>query len=88
MKNTAILSHKGKYSQFSYGEKTIRFRTSDALKKYTKIKTWDNGYIVVLADYEKLGETEEYIDLNSILKELYIDDKKFLAPIKEVKIEY
>ena len=42
----------------------IRFRTSEALKKYTEVKTWDNGYIVVMADYEKLGLTEEYIDLN------------------------
>ncbi len=88
MKNYAVLSSNGKYSSFSYGDYFIRFRTSDALKKYTQVKEWDNGYLVVTADYKKLGPTEEYIDITSILKELNLDEKKILAPIKEVKIEY
>lgn len=88
MENCAILSNCGKYSSFSFGDFLIRFRTSDALKKYTQVKKWDNGYLVVTADYRNLGLTEEYIDMNSILKELHLDDKKILAPIKEVKIEY
>ena len=33
-------------------------------------------------------EIEEYIDLIPVLDGLYMDKKKFLAPIKEVKIEY
>ena len=88
MKNYAVLSSNGKYSSFSFRDKVIRFRTSEALKKYTEVKTWDNGYIVVMADYEKLGLTEEYIDLNSILEELYFDKKEFLKSIKEVRVEY
>lgn len=88
MKDYAVLSSNGKYSSFAYGNYFIRFRTSDALKKYTKVKLWDNGYLVVTADYKKLGLTEEYIDITSILKELHLDEKKILAPIKEVKIEY
>lgn len=88
MENCAILSNCGKYSSFSFGDFLIRFRTSDALKKYTQVKKWDNGYLVVTADYRNLGLTEEYIDMNSILKELHLDDKKILASIKEVKIEY
>ena len=43
---------------------------------------------MVMADYEKLGLTEEYIDLNSILEELYFDEKEFLKSIKEVRVEY
>ena len=33
-------------------------------------------------------EIEEYIDLIPVLEDLYMDKDKFLAPIKEVKIEY
>ena len=86
--NFAILSNKGKYSSFSFKDNVIRFRTSDALKKYIEIKTWDNGYIVVIADYENLGLTEEYIDISNILNELQIDEKKFLEQIEGVIIEY
>ena len=84
----AVLSSQGKYSSFSYGDFVIRFRTSEALIKYTQIKKWDNGYLIVTADYKNLGLTEEYIDISSILKELSIDEEKILTPIKEVKIEY
>ena len=34
------------------------------------------------------GETEEYIDLLPILKNLYINPETFLKPIKTVKIDY
>lgn len=47
-----------------------------------------SGYIVVMADYEGLGETEEYIDLLPILKNLYINPETFLKSIKSVKIDY
>lgn len=87
MKEYAILSSKGKYSSFSYSDYVIRFRTSEALKRYTEVKTWDKGYLVVTADYAQLGPTEEYIDLSSILNELYIETD-FLNKILEVKIEY
>lgn len=46
----AVLSSQGKYSSFSYGDFVIRFRTSEALIKYTQIKKWDNGYLIVTAD--------------------------------------
>ena len=58
------------------------------IKRYTEVKEWDNGYIVVIADYEGMGETEEYIDLLPILKNLYINPETFLKPIKTVKIDY
>ncbi|MBQ3025874.1 MAG: hypothetical protein IJD23_11300 [Spirochaetaceae bacterium] len=86
--NFAVLSNDGKYSSFSFQDFVIKFRTSDALKKYVEVKTWDNGYIVVIADYENLGLTEEYIDISNILNELQIDKNKVLDPIKGVRIEY
>ena len=58
------------------------------LEKYTKVKEWDNGYLVVMAKYEELPEVEEYIDLIPILEMLYYDVDDFLKPIKEVRIEY
>lgn len=82
----AILSNQGDMTSFRYGDYNIRFRTPSILKKYTEVKGWDNGYIVVMADYEGLGLTEEYIDLIPILQNLCIDPNTFLKNIKTVKI--
>lgn len=87
-KQTAFLSSKGNYTSFTVGDKEIRFRTSSRLNKYTEVRTWDAGYLVVVADYQTLGLTEEYIDMVSILNDLYFDAQKFLTPIQEVKIRY
>ena len=84
----AILSSKGDMTSFKFGNYNIRFRTPSCLQRYTEVKEWDNGYIVVTADYEGIGLTEEYIDLLPILENLYIDPQTFLKPIKSVKIEY
>ena len=87
--NTAILSSFDKYTTFSFGGKKLTFRTCNNLERYTKILQWDNGYIEVMAKYRhKNEEIEEYIDLIPVLEGLYMDKEKFLAPIKEVKIEY
>ena len=59
----AILSNQGNMTSFRYAGYNIRFRTPSILKKYVEVKSWDNGYIVVMADYEGMGITEEYIDL-------------------------
>lgn len=86
---TAVLSSFDKYTTFSFGGKTLTFRTCNGLERYTKILLWDKGYIEVLAKYKQnKEEIEEYIDLNPVLEGLYMDKKKFLGPIKEVKIEY
>ena len=83
----AILGNEGEFSSFSYAGKTIRFRTSRHLERYTKIKTWDNGYLEVMAKYDNSSdEEEEYIDLVPILKNLYMEPHKFLQAIKEVQI--
>lgn len=82
----AILSNDGDMTSFRYGSNNIRFRSPKCLKHYVDIKEWDNGYMVVLADYEGIGLTEEYIDLSPILENLYMDSRTFLTPIKSVKI--
>ncbi|MCQ2340699.1 MAG: hypothetical protein MJZ79_08010 [Paludibacteraceae bacterium] len=73
-------------TSFRYGDYNIRFRTPSILKQYTEIKEWDNGYLVVMADYEGIGVTEEYIDLLPILNNLYLNPKTFLKDIHSVKI--
>ena len=84
----AVLSSSGDMTSFSSGSHTIRFRTSQHLRRYTRVKKWDHGYIVVNADYDTLGEAEEYIDLVPVLRDLYFDVGQFLSPIQEVCIEY
>ena len=88
MNQTAYLSHAGKYTSFVFDQTRIRFRTSDKLVRYEKVKEWDQGYIVVDTTYSTLGTVEEYIDLVPILEDLMFDPKQFVAPIKEVAIRY
>lgn len=81
----AMLSNDCYFTIFSFGGKTIRFKSPFSLERYTEIKEWDNGYIVAMARYQHNTEPEEeYIDLIPILENLYIDAKEFLAPIKGV----
>ena len=84
----ALLSNKGEFTIFRYGDYVIRFKAPYSLEKYTEIKEWDRGYLVVMAKYKHNKESEEeYIDLIPILEKLYIAPEEFLRPIKGVKIE-
>ena len=86
--DSAFLSNKGNFTVFRYGNYIIRFKAPYSLEKYTAIKDWDNGYLVVMAKYKHNQESEEeYIDLIPILEDLYILPEEFLKSIKEVKIE-
>ena len=82
----AVLSNQGDMTSFRYADYNIRFRTPSILKKYGDVKSCDDGYIVVMEDYEGMGITEEYIDLVPILKNLYIKPETFLKNIQTVKI--
>lgn len=86
--NCAILKSDSQYTIFIFRDQIIRFRTSSKLEKYTEVKEWDKGYLVVMAKYKNLNGMEEYIDLVPILQNLYYDVDEFLAPIKEVQIDY
>ena len=84
----ALLSNEGEFTIFRYGDSVIRFKAPYSLEKYTAIKEWDKGYLVVMAKYKHNKESEEeYIDLIPILEKLYIASEEFLRPIKGVKIE-
>lgn len=89
MPNEAILSSNEKYTIFKYDKHMIRFLCPYSLERYTEIKEWDNGYLVVMAKYSHNSEAEEeYIDLIPILEDLYFDAEIFLKPIKKVRISY
>lgn len=85
----AYLSSDREYTIFKYADYIIRFQAPYSLEKYTEVKEWDNGYLVVMAKYEHNEEPEEeYIDLIPILENLYIDADKFVEKIKKVKVKY
>ncbi len=85
----AVLSSFDRYTTFSYGGKTLTFRTCDGLDRYTKVLLWDHGYLEVMAKYkQKDQEIEEYIDLIPVLDGLYMNKESFLSPIKNVRIAY
>lgn len=88
MKNndTAKLYNKDGFTVFQFGNSVIRFAAPYSLVRYKKVKNWDDGYLVVDADYSTLGTTEEYIDIRDVLNELYIDADTFLKPIRRVEI--
>ena len=89
MPNEAILSSENQYTIFKYDKYIIRFRAPYSLEKYTQVKEWDNGYLVVMAKYlHNQNDEEEYIDLIPILEDLYMNAQEFLAPIKKVRIQY
>lgn len=73
---------------FKFGGQTIKFKTSKNLERYTEVKIWNHGFIEVMAQYKGIGLVEEYIDLNSILENLYIDPETFLSPIEKVEVKY
>ena len=84
----AYLSNDKDMIKFQYEEKIIRFRGPYSLERFTSVKEWDNGYLVVMAKYQHNKDPEEeYIDLNPILENLYIPSNEFLSKIKEVRIQ-
>ena len=87
MNNEVILSNDSRFTSFVFNNRTIRFKTSPKLEKYTKVLEWDDGYIVVMAVYDGI-ETEEYIDLIPILENLCIDRQEFLKNIRKVCVRY
>lgn len=89
MSDEAILSSENEYTIFEYDKYIIRFRAPYSLERYTQVKVWDHGYLVVMAKYShNQNDEEEYIDLIPILENLYFNAQEFLAPIKKVRIQY
>ncbi|WP_418463591.1 DUF7724 family protein [Frisingicoccus sp.] len=89
MGNEAILMNDERYTIFKYGSYVIRFKAPYSLERYTQVKEWNHGYLVVMAKYShNEEEEEEYIDLAPILEGLYFDADSFLEPIEKVRISY
>ena len=83
----ALLSNEREFTVFQYGGHTIRFRAPYSLERYTEVKEWDHGYLVVMAKYRHNDRPEEeYIDLVPVLQNLYFDADRFLELIKGVKV--
>lgn len=88
MTGEATLTNENDYTVFRFNNHVIRFAAPYSLERYTEIKEWDKGYLVVMAKYKHNQEPEEeYIDLVPILRNLYFDADKFLEPIKGVQIK-
>lgn len=83
----ATLGNENGFTVFKFRNYRIRFKAPYSLEKYTEIKEWDHGYLVVMAKYHHSPvEEEEYIDLVPILNDLYFNTDAFLDKIKEVRI--
>ena len=82
----AILSKNDQYTKFQYNNRTISFLHGKDLIKYLSIKEWDQGYLVVNCLGKIKGVYEDYIDLNYILENLYMDPKAYLQGVKGVLI--
>lgn len=89
--NIAYLYNKDGYTFFKIGKEIIRFLTSPYLYRYKQVKEYDNGYIVVDAEYIDPANSnikyteEEYVDINYIMTDLGLDTK-ILSLISEVRI--
>ena len=86
--HVATLSSEPNDTVFKFGAHTIRFRAPYALERYTSVKEWDHGYMVVTTKYQhNPHDEEEYIDLVPVLEGLYFDAEKFLSPIRKVSVD-
>ena len=51
MNQIATLGSVAGFSIFSYGDRVIRFKAPYSLERYTAVKEWDNGYLVLMVKY-------------------------------------
>ena len=86
-RGTAHLASDGSYTLFSFGDRRLKFRAPQCLRRYVRVKRWDDGYLEVDADYGRdVGIVEEYIDLRPVLRALMLNPRSFLSPIKRVEV--
>lgn len=87
----AYLFNKDDYTFFKIGRETIRFATSPYLIRYTKVKHYHNGYMIIDAEFmepnnpNKSYIDEDYIDIEYIFTDLNLNTA-VLGNIKEVCI--
>lgn len=84
----AVLYNKGEYTFFQIGKEIIRFLTTPYLERYTAVKEYDNGYIVVESKLKTMDKPQEdYIDMEFVFDELQLD-KGILSKINKVVIKH
>ncbi len=86
--SVAFLSNYDDYTTFTFRDLTITFLTGKSLKRYTKVKEWKSGYLVVECEKKDATVEEDYIDLIPILENLLIAPEDFLKDVKEVQLSY
>lgn len=88
MTETAYLynEREKEYICFDYKNRTIRFLGPYSLERFLRIVSYEQGLITVIGLYNG-EEVEDYIDLNYVLDQLYIDPEEFLHGLSEVKIK-
>lgn len=84
----ATLTSQGRYTKFIGRDRAITFMHGKDLVKYLNVKEWDNGYLVVDCLGVIKGEYEDYIDMQFLLENLYMEPEAFLEDIKGVVIKY
>ena len=82
----AVLSNAGRYSKFTFKDKTITFMHGKDLLKYIRVKEWKDGYLVVDCLGRVKGQYEEYIDMPDILERLYMNANAYLSGMQGVTI--
>ena len=82
MSGVATLSNEKNYTVFQFGNHVIRFIAPYSLERYTAVKEWDNGYLVVMAKYKYNNKTEEeYVDV----KQVADTEQEFQTIVKELR---
>ena len=61
MNQIATLGSVAGFSIFSYGDRVIRFKAPYSLERYTAVKEWDNGYLVLMAKYRHDPYPQEFL---------------------------
>lgn len=88
MRNVAVLSNDKDIVIFKYKGIVIKYKGPYSLEFFDSVKTYDNGYIEVMCKFSHSENLiEDYIDLEDIANELYMDGS-FLKEIKEVRCSH
>lgn len=88
MHETAILSNNKDIVIFSYKDIVIRYKGPYSLEYFSEVKKYDNGYMEVMCKFShNTALIEDYIDMEDIVTNLYMDTE-FLKKIKEVRCEH
>ena len=88
MKNIAILKNNGDIVSFTYKDRTIKYKGPYSLQYFFKVNKYDRGYMEVMCKFTHTPNlVEDYIDMEDIASELYMDPS-FLNEIDEVRCEH